>query len=154
MDTFKRINVHFLRVNITFCDEVNMIHDIIRTANPFTYTAKLMFAGVRNNRTQRIRCQKINRIHSYIHTFAIHQKYLTLARNDNFGYQVCSFSYKVFKILFSQSDSMEKGENAIHPQCFHLHGLKKIVGKKEKMMVTNNVFLVGRVEIIMEEREN
>ena len=40
----------FLRVNVTFYDEVNMIHDVIRTANPFSYTAKFMFVSVRNNK--------------------------------------------------------------------------------------------------------
>ena len=36
-------------------DAVNMIHDVITTATPFPYTAEFMFAGVRNNKTQRIR---------------------------------------------------------------------------------------------------
>ena len=45
----------FLRVNATFYDAVNMIHDVIRTANPFPYTAKFMFVGVRNNKAQQIR---------------------------------------------------------------------------------------------------
>ena len=35
-------------------DSDNMIHDVIRTANPFPYTAKLMLVGVRNNKTQQI----------------------------------------------------------------------------------------------------
>ena len=30
----------------------NMIHDVIRTANPFPYTAKYMFVGYFNNKTQ------------------------------------------------------------------------------------------------------
>ena len=38
-----------------FYDAVNMIHDVIRAANPFPYTAKFMFFGVRNNKTQQIR---------------------------------------------------------------------------------------------------
>ena len=42
--------MHFLRVNVTFYDAVN-----ITTANPFPYTAKCMFVGVRNNETQQIR---------------------------------------------------------------------------------------------------
>ena len=35
----------------------NVMHDVIRTANsfPYTYSAKSMFAGVKNNRTQQIR---------------------------------------------------------------------------------------------------
>ena len=47
--------MHILRVNVTFYDVVNIIHDVIRTANPFPYTAKFMFVGVRNNETQQIR---------------------------------------------------------------------------------------------------
>ena len=46
--------MHFLLVNITFYDAVNMIHDVIKTAN-FPYTAKFMFVRVRNNKTQQIR---------------------------------------------------------------------------------------------------
>ena len=47
--------MHFLRVNVTFYDAVNMIPDVIRTANPFPYTAKFMFVGVRINTTQPVR---------------------------------------------------------------------------------------------------
>ena len=53
--------MHFLRVNVTFDDAVNMIHDVITTANPFPYAAKLMFVGVRNTKTQQIKRWKINR---------------------------------------------------------------------------------------------
>ena len=35
--------MHFLRVYVTVYDAVNMIYDVIRTANPFPYTAKFMF---------------------------------------------------------------------------------------------------------------
>ena len=45
----------FLLVNVTFYDAVNMIHCVIITPNPFPYTAKFMFVGVRNNKTQQIR---------------------------------------------------------------------------------------------------
>ena len=31
--------MHFLRVNVTFYDAVNMIHDVISTAKLFIYTA-------------------------------------------------------------------------------------------------------------------
>ena len=48
--------MHFLRVYVTFYDAVKMIHDIITTANPFPYTAKCMFVGVRNNKTQQVIC--------------------------------------------------------------------------------------------------
>ena len=41
--------------NVAFYDAVNMIHDVITTDNPFSYTAIFMFAGVRNNTTQQIR---------------------------------------------------------------------------------------------------
>ena len=43
--------MHFLQVNITFYDTVNVIHDVITTANPIPYTAKFVFVGVRNNKT-------------------------------------------------------------------------------------------------------
>ena len=36
-------------------EAVNVIHDVITTANPIPSTAKLMFVGVRKNKTQRIR---------------------------------------------------------------------------------------------------
>ena len=48
--------MHFLQINATFYEAVNMIHDVIRTANPFPYTAKFMFVCIRNNKTQQIRC--------------------------------------------------------------------------------------------------
>ena len=47
--------MYFLLVNVTFYDAVNMIHDVISTAYQFPYTAKFMFAGVRNNTTQQNR---------------------------------------------------------------------------------------------------
>ena len=48
--------------NFTFYDSVGMIHDVILTPNSFPYTAKFMFVGIRNNKTQQVRCWKINRI--------------------------------------------------------------------------------------------
>ena len=36
--------MHFLWVNVTFHDVVNMIHDVIRTANPVPCTAKFMLS--------------------------------------------------------------------------------------------------------------
>ena len=45
----------FLRVNVTFYDAVNIIHDVLTTANPSPCTGKFMFVGVRNNKTQQIR---------------------------------------------------------------------------------------------------
>ena len=35
--------MHFLWANVTFYDAVNMVHDVITTANLFPYTAKIMF---------------------------------------------------------------------------------------------------------------
>ena len=52
--------MHFLRVNVMFYDAVNMIHDVITTSNPFSYTVKIMFVGVRNNKTQKIKRSYIN----------------------------------------------------------------------------------------------
>ena len=50
-----RTRKHFLPVNVTILTAVSMIHDVIITANPFPYTAKFMFVGVRNNKTQPVR---------------------------------------------------------------------------------------------------
>ena len=47
--------MHFPLVNVTFYDAVNMIHDVITTANPSPDTAKFIFVGVRNNKTQQVR---------------------------------------------------------------------------------------------------
>ena len=47
--------MHFLRLNVTFYDAVNVIHDVITTAYPFPHTAKFIFVGVTNNKTQQIR---------------------------------------------------------------------------------------------------
>ena len=48
--------MHFLRVNVTLYDAVNMTHDVISTADSFADTAKFMFVGVRSNQTQQVRC--------------------------------------------------------------------------------------------------
>ena len=42
--------MYFLRVNVTFYDAVNVIHDVITKANSIPYTAKFMFVGVRNDK--------------------------------------------------------------------------------------------------------
>ena len=47
--------MHFLQVNVTFYDSVNRVHDIIRTANPFPYTAEFMFVAFRDNKTEQVR---------------------------------------------------------------------------------------------------
>ena len=38
--------------SLTSYDAVSMIHDVIITHNPFPYTTKFMFVGVRYNKTQ------------------------------------------------------------------------------------------------------
>ena len=53
MDIFRK-RMHILRVNVTFYDAVNIIHDVITIRNLFPYTAKFMFVGVKINETQRI----------------------------------------------------------------------------------------------------
>ena len=73
MDIF-RTWMHFLRANVTFYNAVNMICDVIRTANPFPYTAKFMFVEVRNDNSQEIRHWKINRISIY--SVVMYKKYL------------------------------------------------------------------------------
>ena len=47
--------MYFLVVNVTFHDAVNMIHDVITTANPFPSTAEFLLVGVRKSKTQQIR---------------------------------------------------------------------------------------------------
>ena len=74
--------MHILRVNVTFYDAVNIIHDVITTRNPFPYTAKFMFVGVKNNETQQIRRWKINRIR--ILCCRISKISNSVEKNDNF----------------------------------------------------------------------
>ena len=50
--------MHFLRVNVTFYDAVNIIHDVISTANLYPYTATFTFDGVRNDKTHRMRIER------------------------------------------------------------------------------------------------
>ena len=45
----------FWLVNVTFYDAVNITHDVITTPNLFPYTAKFIFVGVRNNKSQQLR---------------------------------------------------------------------------------------------------
>ena len=54
--------MHFLRVNVTFYDAVDVINDVITNAILFPNTAKFMLVGIRNNKTQQITRCKINRI--------------------------------------------------------------------------------------------
>ena len=57
--------MHFLRENVTFYDAVNVIHDVITTANPIPDTAKLMFVEVKNNKTLKDK-QNMYRVLPYI----------------------------------------------------------------------------------------
>ena len=47
--------MHFLRVNVTFYDAVNIINDVITTVNLFPYIAKFIFDYVMNNKTQQMK---------------------------------------------------------------------------------------------------
>ena len=64
--------MHFLRVNFMFHDAVNMIHDVIRTATPFSYTSKFVFVGVRNDKTSTNQTLKDKQ-----HIVVVYEKYLT-----------------------------------------------------------------------------
>ena len=93
--------MHILRVNITFYDTVNIIHDVITIHNPFPYTAKFMFFGVRNNETQQIRCWKIKRIRT--ECCRISKISNSVERNDNFlakarKWSILSTSLDIFDI--------------------------------------------------------
>ena len=68
--------MHFLRVNVTFYDEVNIIHDVITTPNPFLYTHKFMFVGVRLEIMKHNKSD-IERQIEYVHSAVVYQKYLT-----------------------------------------------------------------------------
>ena len=73
--------MHFLRVNVTFYDAVNMVHDVITIAYPFPDTAKVMFVGVRNNKTEQgskfINSPNLDRYFSFtatLCTYSLHLK--------------------------------------------------------------------------------
>ena len=51
--------MHFLQVNVTFYDAVSMIRDVIRTASLFPHTDKFMFVGVRYDKTQQTKKNRI-----------------------------------------------------------------------------------------------
>ena len=83
--------MHFLLVNVTFYDAVNMIHDVITKANPFPYTAKFMFVGVRNYKTQQVRRKKINR--TRLKCCWISKVTNSVGRNDNFSLRVENYQF-------------------------------------------------------------
>ena len=37
--------MNFLWVNVTFCDTLNIIYDVILAANPYPYKAKFEYTG-------------------------------------------------------------------------------------------------------------
>ena len=47
--------MNFLQVIVTFYKTLYIIHDIISIANPYPYSAKLVFIGVGNNKDQQFR---------------------------------------------------------------------------------------------------
>ena len=59
--------MHFSRVNVTFYDEVNIIHDVITTPNPFPYTAKLNMIKLNKS--------VVEREIEYVHSAVVYQKY-------------------------------------------------------------------------------
>ena len=65
----------FLLVNVTFYNAVSMIHDVIRTADPFPYTVTFMFVSVGKNKTQQIKTLKDKT--EYLYSVAVYQKYQT-----------------------------------------------------------------------------
>ena len=66
--------MHFLQVNAMFYDAVNMIHDVIRTANPFPYMLNSCLSVL-----QIIKLNKadVERSIEYVYSVAVYQKYLT-----------------------------------------------------------------------------
>ena len=61
-----------------------MIHDhgVIRTAELFPYTAKVMFVGVRNDKINK---SDVESYIEYVLSVAVYQKYLNeIGRDDNF----------------------------------------------------------------------
>ena len=64
----------FLPVNVTFFDAVCMIHDVIRTANPFQNTAKSCLSALEIIELNKL---DVGREMKYEHSVAVYQKYLT-----------------------------------------------------------------------------
>ena len=66
--------MHFLWVNVMFDDAVNMIHDVITTANQFPDTARFMFVVVQ---IIKLNMSDVDRYIEYIHSVVVYQNYLT-----------------------------------------------------------------------------
>ena len=67
--------MHILRVNVTFYDAFNIIHDVIPTPNPFPYTAEFMFVGAK--KIMKLNKSDFERLLEYVHSAVVFQKYLT-----------------------------------------------------------------------------
>ena len=75
--------MHFVGVNVTFYDAVNMIHDVITTANLFPYTAKFMFVL----EIIKVNNWDVKRKIEYVHSVVVYQKYQTrLGEMINFDF--------------------------------------------------------------------
>ena len=61
--------MHFLRVNVTFYEAVNMVHDVTATTNPFPYTGKFMFVRIRNGKVNKL---DVLRYIEYVHSVAVY----------------------------------------------------------------------------------
>ena len=67
--------MHFLRVNVTFYDAVNMIYVVIRTVDPFPCTAKFMCC--RNLEIIKLNKSNAEIYIEYVHSVVVYQKYLS-----------------------------------------------------------------------------
>ena len=87
--------MHFLRVNVTFYDAVNVTHDVVKTAYIFPYTAKFI-SKKRSCHEQRLSIYMyiINR--EYVHSVAVYKRYLT-----RFG-EMITFLPRLQNYQFSQ----------------------------------------------------
>ena len=66
--------MHLWWVNVRFYDAVNIIHDVITTPNPFSYTLNscmLMLEIMKLNKSD------VERKIEYVHSAVLYQKYLT-----------------------------------------------------------------------------
>ena len=63
--------MHFLWVNVTFYDAVNMINDVITAANPFPDTVNFTLSVL-----EIIKLKKSD-VEEYVHIVAVYIKYLT-----------------------------------------------------------------------------
>ena len=67
-----RTQMHFLQVNVTFYDAVNIIHDVLRTSYPFPYSCLSVLEIIKLNKSDVEKCICIS--------VAIYKKYLNPAR--------------------------------------------------------------------------